>query len=434
MPLMQKKSKKAFEHNVKAEMKAGKPQKQSLAIAFSVKRKAKKASGGSVKSGSPDMNYAKGGKAEDKLRQPVRQDIIKSVHASMKKSGIKPEYASPNTVADHARKMGHDLESHEVVHASDSYADGGEVKESSTRSESRPMPDKRYNDSKEASRNSGDKPAKEDSWTSRPDIKQSQKGKTSPLKHPKMVPQSAYSVRLRDQEDDLQDSAGVNDGPQHQPSEQDNEEGPDRQGPKVPDMQRQHNDGRKAYAKGGHVEMEYGSGPEEDMAEHPAGLESDDDEMSPPEDEFMAGHFAEGGMIDNEEELEHAASIAAAIMSKMKSQRLAEGGEVVGSQDSMFDIMKKKRNGDDSIYAHPEEDQADLSRNAEEDANMEDQTSFNALRKENYSESEGLEALDQPHDSNLHGDPHEDDEENIHDGDIVRAIRSKMKRKSAITR
>lgn len=411
MPLMKRKSKKAFEHNVKAEMEAGKPQKQSLAIAFSVKRKAKKAAGGSVQSGSKDMNYAKGGEVED-----------------------------------------------------------------SARSESRPMPDKHYNDSKEASRNSGNKPAKEDSWTSRPDIRQSQKGpKTTAIKHPKMVPQDGYSVRLRSEEDDLQDSASVNDGPQRQPPKHDNEEGPDRQGPRVRDMQDEHSTHRKPYAKGGEVEaQDYDHKAknkyEDDLLDLPpsedegdAMAHADDEEgqdrqgpkvpdMEEPhnDEESKIYGYADGGMVDNEEEIEHAASIAAAIMMKMRMDRedgmsgskdedqaenYAEGGDVIGSEDSLFDAIKhKKPSGQDSIYAHPDEDQADLSRNAEEDKNMEDQSSFDALRKENYSESEGLEALDQPHDSNLHGDPREDDEENIHDGDIVSAIRRKMKIKSAMTR
>ena len=42
MPLSISPSKKAFEKNIKAEVKAGKPIKQALAIAYSVKRKAKK--------------------------------------------------------------------------------------------------------------------------------------------------------------------------------------------------------------------------------------------------------------------------------------------------------------------------------------------------------------------------------------------------------
>ena len=40
MPLVKSSSKSAFRKNIKAEMKAGKPQKQAVAIAYSVKRKA----------------------------------------------------------------------------------------------------------------------------------------------------------------------------------------------------------------------------------------------------------------------------------------------------------------------------------------------------------------------------------------------------------
>ncbi len=38
MPLEQGKSEAAFEHNVKAEIEAGKPQKQAVAIAYSQQR------------------------------------------------------------------------------------------------------------------------------------------------------------------------------------------------------------------------------------------------------------------------------------------------------------------------------------------------------------------------------------------------------------
>jgi len=41
MPLKKSKSKKAFKENIKAEVKAGKPVKQAVAIAYAVKRKAK---------------------------------------------------------------------------------------------------------------------------------------------------------------------------------------------------------------------------------------------------------------------------------------------------------------------------------------------------------------------------------------------------------
>ena len=42
MPLIKSASKKAFQENVKREIKAGKPQKQAVAIAYSVKRQAKR--------------------------------------------------------------------------------------------------------------------------------------------------------------------------------------------------------------------------------------------------------------------------------------------------------------------------------------------------------------------------------------------------------
>lgn len=42
MPLIKSKSKEAFSKNVKAEIKAGKPQKQALAIAYATQRAANK--------------------------------------------------------------------------------------------------------------------------------------------------------------------------------------------------------------------------------------------------------------------------------------------------------------------------------------------------------------------------------------------------------
>jgi hypothetical protein len=42
MPLKTGKSKKTFSYNVKAEMDAGKPQKQAVAIAYSQARKSKR--------------------------------------------------------------------------------------------------------------------------------------------------------------------------------------------------------------------------------------------------------------------------------------------------------------------------------------------------------------------------------------------------------
>lgn len=58
MPLTQGKSKKAFKHNIEAEMHAGKPQDQALAIAYNVKRK-NKAKGGMVMDDARDMRMSR---------------------------------------------------------------------------------------------------------------------------------------------------------------------------------------------------------------------------------------------------------------------------------------------------------------------------------------------------------------------------------------
>lgn len=299
-------------------------------------------------------------------------------------------------------------------------ANGGMVNESAA-SENRPMPEEADKDSKMVSRNSGNKPAKNDSWTSSVTVEQAQRPSKTRLSQPKMAPITGpFSVRNRDMHEDeanMMDRMPA-DNYGNQPDKRDDEMDAKKMG-SDPDMAKEHSNGRKPYAKGGMINKAVSmSSAEEDRVEHPAGLEEDNDQMAPSESEIMADHFAEGGEVDNEDEIEHAASIAAAIMAKRRKMMMAEGGEILshGSMDS-----------DDS-------DQADLSRNADEDANEEDQASFSALRKENYSESAGLDLLDSPRDSAQHGDMREDNEENIYDSDIVSAIRRKMKMKSAITR
>lgn len=369
MPLMPGKSKKAFSKNVSTEMNAGKPQDQALAIAYSVKRKNK-------------QKKAHGGEIHNTLKS-----IDKHLSKMSKSDG--PEM--------------HPLEWTKK-------AEGGEI---SANDEKRPMPDNEYFDREEASRNAHRRSNGQDGWTDQPTKEQAlmNNGRAvKPIKHPKMAASDIVQSRLRDEEDDLQSSAGVNDGPQRQPPEHDNEEGPDRQGPSVPALK------MKRMAEGGMINEEVPfSEAEEDHEQHPAGLESDNDQERPPEDEYMAGHFAEGGEVDAEEEeaIDHAASIAAAIMSKRR--KMARGGEILS---------------EDSMEASPEADQADLNRNAEEDANMEDKSSFDAIRKENYDEEDALNQADNPDDAAMNGHEEEDD----HDRSLVGQIRSKMKKRSPITR
>lgn len=365
MPLKHGKSQKAFESNFKTEMSEGKPKDQSLAIAYSVKRKA---------------------------------------------SGKKP------------KKM----------------AEGGMAKNDSAKTESRPMPDERDNDSKMVGQNSGKKAPGQDSWTDQPTVAQAQakdSRKVMPIKHPKMVPINGASLRLRDQEDSLEDSASP--GPYGaQPQKADDEEGANRQGPKVAalEMKKMASGGTVAsgskdmnYANGGQVSFEEA---EADGVEHPAGLESDNDQMRPPQDEYMAGHMqmlADGGMAEDEIEDQMHDSVAAAIMARRDRRAKQDSDSDVDSQMMMAEggeILPKSRQSE--ILSHgsmdsDDSDQADLSRNADEDANEEDQASFNALKKENYSESAGLKQMTQPMDSNEHG--HEIDSD---DHDMVEAIRRKM--------
>lgn len=322
-------SKKAFSKNIETEMESGKPKDQSLAIAYSVKRKAKK-----------------------------------------------------------------------------KYAAGGPV--SAAQEEKRPMPEQRADDSKMVSQNDHKKSNGQDNWLDQPTKAQAQMNNgraVKPIKHPSMTQSPVFKTKLRDQEDDLEMSADP--GPyDEQPPQDANEEEADKSGPSVPALH------MKRMAEGGMINDDVSMHEsEEDGEEHPAGLESDNDEMAPAKDEYMASRFADGGEVQ-EEEIEHAASIAAAIMARRK---FARGGAIL-SEDSM-------ETSDD--------DQADLSRNAEEDANMEDKASFDALRKENYSESPALRQANNPKDAAMHGDEEEMESHDKHD--MVSSIRRKMK-KSPITR
>lgn len=223
-------------------------------------------------------------------------------------------------------------------------------------------------------KNSGDKPAHNDKVLDQPELKQDRSPERpgrQPIKHPKIMKGGTFTTKLRDQEDDLEASDKVNNGPEHQPPEEYNEMEPDRKGPMVAALE------MKKMAEGGMAEM-------------------DEDHHDSISAAIMAKRKKMHDMIDS------------GAMDEDHAEAMAEGGEV---------------NGEDSIYSD-DSSQADLSRNAEEDANMEDQASFDALRKENYSESEGLKKLSHPKADDEDGDSIDSD-----DHDMIGSIRKKMKSK-----
>lgn len=376
MPLIHSKSKKAMSRNIETEMHHGKPQKQAIAIAYDIKRKAGK------------------------------------------------------------KKM----------------ADGGMI---NAKNEKRPMPSDLHDDRIMADQNKHMRSNGEDGWTDKPTEHQAMandvRGKKLPIKRPRMVPSDAFSTRIYDEEGQLQESAKP--GPYgEQPPRHDDEEDAKKMG-KSPDMADEHSTRRKPYAKGGEVESrDY---------EHPANKYEDShlSHLNPSEDEgemYADEHdeegqdrqgpdnidmehehsngrkpYARGGEVSPDEEMEeeHHNSIAAAIMARRREMhdmidsgsmdldeavRMAEGGEILEKSGKI--LSHGSMDSDDS-------DQADLSRNHDEDANEEDQASYNALRKENYNDS-NLDAVNHM-DSGEHGDSEEMDSENKHS--MISEIRRKMK-------
>lgn len=250
------------------------------------------------------------------------------------------------------------------------FAAGGPV---SAKAEQRPMPDQRANDAKMAAHNSSKKSMPQGQWTDQPTVSQARKPSHASLSEPRMVASSVIKAKplgmLKDDERHIEDTMA-----------------PDGYG-KSP---------KKAYMFEGGVVSQDES--EEDMVQHPAGLEEDDDQMSPAQSEYMAERFAEGGEVrememqpEPEADEEHHASVAAAIMARRKMY--ADGGMV------------------------------DLDENATEEPNSFYDLNEHAALKENYDEP--LHDVSQPEDSNLKGDESEAMESDRHD--MVKSIRRKMK-------
>lgn len=101
MPLEKGKSKSAFEHNIKAEMHAGKPMKQSLAIAYNIKRHAKK-------------RMAEGGEVNESLHpEHENPDAIETQNIGDEHLGMKAQehedLAEPAEPMEHVEPMKEDM-------------------------------------------------------------------------------------------------------------------------------------------------------------------------------------------------------------------------------------------------------------------------------------------------------------------------------------
>lgn len=436
MPLIKSPSKKAFKENMESEMDSGKPKDQSLAIAYDVKRRNKR------------KKMAYGGSADEGPSEKANQT---GVHK------IVPNY---------------DREHKEFKHGqSEARYDDKKAKHMEVLNELRAMPKPNLpmydggmvniNDSHQIARNAAKKALHEDQWTDQPTVSQAQKPSITPLSRPKFV-NGAFKVRDRadvDKEEMMMSKLGPNDGPQRQPDEEYNEEESKRQGPQVPDMSKEHNNSRKPYAEGGMINRKVSMpSAEDDRVEHPAGLEEDDDQMRPSEEDYMSGHnhmLAEGGMIGmDEEHMDREDSIAAAIMARKERQSrldsdsdddrmvmMADGGiidsiksgmpGIFGDSDkpktgapkldpdkakAMSDYFNKAKGG---MVGYAEGGEVDLSESSMEQPNRYYPRNEDEILKENYADE--AQNLKQPMESNEHSDSIDSDEH-----DMIARIRSKM--------
>lgn len=388
---------------METEMKSGKDPKQAFAVASSVQRRSKKAEGGKI------------------------ERVDKQKAKDMSKGALSGGPTMAQGIQNVKKALG--------------FAEGGPV---SAKSEKRPMPDDTDNDAKSVRKNSGNKPAKNDSWTDDITVKQAQKPSITPLSQPKLIGSDAFSVRRRQQRDDNNDQEsafGPNNGPQQQPKEDYNEVGANRQGPHVSalDMKMMAEGGQvdhnsmaqqhlamykkhRMMAEGGMIDpqddsiemrerndeanMQSQLDPSEDMGESDANSRNEigGNRQGPSVDALKMKMMSKGGEISPDDEIEMMAhdSLAAAIMSRRK--RLAEGGEVSNDEINIMDNGRE--------YPNP------IDKRNE------------AILKENLDSD--MEGVDQPEDSNLIGDDREDESENEHDASIVGSIRSKMKRRRFI--
>lgn len=215
--------------------------------------------------------------------------------------------------------------------------------------------DEDENGQEQLRKNSGDKSLKDSDWTGRPTVEQAQKESRTNLSRPKIQGENDFDGNELI-------SADKPDGYGKQPKKSYDEDGADRKGPDVPDMEDEHSTHRKPYAKGGQIEpgdiksknmflrtkmepedhdiqarerseesnLQHGASPSEDEGSSDAKSRNEEgpNRQGHPVRDMERQHsngkmpYANGGMTEsqepdqNEEQEERHDSLAAAIMAK----------------------------------------------------------------------------------------------------------------------
>jgi len=435
MPLIKSRSQKAFKKNIETEMEHGKPQAQSLAIAYDMKRRAPKkkmADGGNVaengvatknqnagKNNSAtneagiaswsdmkkNMGFAEGGMPEDRSKMSGKSGMVRTdTEANQNQRGVhqhgyKGQSGGISESGAKLRDYGSQPEKQNIRYAK---AEASHVKpmHRETLSELKSMPNPKLKGLAEGGEieedfQTEDRPNTQEEIRDRSEIMRMKRDKMTPIKSPRMVESQAFKAHLLDEygrkvEED-QDPKNLMPG-----DHDDMEKGPSRE-----EYDAQH------FAKGGMSDFDrlmhpvetfkeamqpnktdYNKG--DDTGKQKTAPDDYDPSISAGENKALLGH-AEGGMLDEEEMDERHNSLAAAIMARKRRKMMAEGGQV--------DLEKN---------------------NAEESPNEYYRQNEHEALKENYDQD--LWHADDPMDSNEHGDNLDEDEH-----DMVSSIRRKMK-------
>lgn len=390
MPLLKKKSQAAFEHNIKAEIGAGKPQKQALAIAYSVKRKA------------PKKKMAEGGAVSaSNEKRPTPDQTTDSTKMKSENANKKELYNSGWTDRPDISQSQRGPKTERIKHPKMVKSDILQVRlrdeEDNLQSSSAPASDKEQ-PSKSMDEEGADRQGK------------------SPEK------QTAHSTGKQV----MADGGEVDD----EDSQREYNAGADlatQRAQRQKDVYKQA-ESAAGYAKGGKVTSEdhddsdpnastdssMNETPSEDegasMAqshneEHEEQTSGDPDESEPHSDNL--NEYAEGGMA--EEEGEHHDSIASAIM----ANRARMHAEIDSGARDLDEAVRMAEGG-----------HVDIDDNNSEQPNEYPPMNGDAL---DHNMNDDFSDMEQPSDSNILGDNSEDESENKHD--MVNSIRRKMKSK-----